>query len=293
MSAGLGIGLGLVVLSLAMIVPVLIVVWWRRLPHQEASAPATVSSFVPLESSHTNEAILIVQAGGRVEYINSLARDWFGLHPEEPTDLERLIRRARPAEELLNLFAHPGQKRLSISGRLVEATSYQVPGPYPLMLVLMRSVELATNLSEVGTNSSILQIVSDFGRNVSASLDLEDTLYALLLNVSQLVPADIIEVKVFDEFETDGYSLYIRILRHGQGGECRAFPVWQSDRHIENATQAGTDPGYTCRRSFPARMENYFAGPILFGLAIAGRRSIRGHPGGGASLARRSRPTRP
>ena len=199
MSAGLGIGLGLVVLSLVMIVPVLIVVWWRRLPRQESSIPATVSSFAPLDSSHTNEAILIVQAGGRVEYINGLAREWFGLHPDEPADLERLVRRARPAEELLNLFAHQGQKRLSVSGRLVEATSYQVPGPYPLMLVLMRSVELATNLSEVGTNSSILQIVSDFGKNVSASLDLEDTLYALLLNVSQLVPADVIEVKIADE----------------------------------------------------------------------------------------------
>ncbi len=199
MSAGLGVGLGLVVLSLVLIVPVLIVVAWRRLPNSGSVAPDSVVSFVPPDSSHTNEAILIVQAGGRVEYINNLAREWFGLHPDEPTDLERLVRRARPAEELLNLFTVQGQKRLSISGRLVEATSYQVPGPYPMMLVIMRNVELSTNLDEAGANSSILQIVSDFGKNVSASLNLEDTLYAILLNVSQLVPADVIEVKVFDE----------------------------------------------------------------------------------------------
>jgi len=199
MSAGLGIGLGLVILSLAMIVPVLIVVWWQRLPHSGASAAETVPSFVLPDPSHTNEAILIVQAGGRVESMNGLARDWFGLHPDEPIDLERLVRRARPAEELLNLFAEQGQKRLSIGGRLVEATSYQVPGPYPMMLVIMRSVEFSSNLSEAGTSSSVLQIVSEFSRNVSASLDLESTLYALLLNVSQLVPADVIEVKVFDE----------------------------------------------------------------------------------------------
>ena len=105
MSAGLGVGLGLVVLSLVLIVPVLLVVAWRRLPQNSAPASESLFSFVPPDSSHTNEAILIVQAGGRVEYIKSRAREWFGLHPEEPTDLERLVRRARPAEELLNLFA--------------------------------------------------------------------------------------------------------------------------------------------------------------------------------------------
>src|SRR6266508_2258052 len=118
MSAGLEVGLGLVVLSLVLIVPVLIVVAWRRSPRNGLLAPEALSSFVLPDSSHTNEAILIVQAGGRVEYLNNLAREWFGLHPDEPTDLERLVRRARPAEELLNLFALQGQKRLSISGRL-------------------------------------------------------------------------------------------------------------------------------------------------------------------------------
>src|SRR5690349_15264075 len=133
MSAGLGVGLGLVVLSLVLIVPVLIVVAWRRVPNSSA-APEIASSFIPHDSENPNEAIPIIQAGGRVEHINNLAREWFGLHRDEPIDLERLVRRARPAEELLNLFTEQGQKRLSVNGRLVEATSYQVPGPYPMML---------------------------------------------------------------------------------------------------------------------------------------------------------------
>src|SRR5512138_20462 len=199
MPAGLEVGLALVVVAVVLGLIVLAATLLRRLPGNAALASQATSSFVSPASSNLNEAILIVQFGGRVEYMNDLAREWFGLHEGEPADLERLVRRARPAEDVLNLCAQQGQKRLSISGRLVEATSYHVPGPYPLMLVLMRSVELATNLSEVGTNSSILQIVSDFGKNVSASLDLEDTLYALLLNVSHLVPADILEVKVWDE----------------------------------------------------------------------------------------------
>ncbi|MEO8356666.1 MAG: GAF domain-containing protein [Chloroflexota bacterium] len=199
MSAGLEVGLGLVVLSLVLIVPVLVVIAFRRVPNNVTHPTEVAFPFIAPDSSHTTEAILIIQAGGRVEYINDLAREWFGLRSDEPADLERLVRRARPAEELLNLFALQGQKRLSIGGRLVEVTSYQVPGPYPLMLLIMRSVELSTNLNDASVSSSILQIVSDFGKNVSASLNLEDTLYAILLNVSQLVPADVVEVKILDE----------------------------------------------------------------------------------------------
>ncbi len=199
MSAGLEIGLGLVIISLILVIPVLVVVAMRRLPQGLSNSAEPYSSYFPTDNSHSDEAIVIIQAGGRVEYVNRLARQWFGLGPDEPADLELLVRRARPAEELLNLFAAQGQKRLSISGRLVEATSYQIPGPYPVMFVILRNAETGTNLEETAPDSSILQIVSDFGRNVSASLNLEDTLHAVLLNVSQLVPSDLVEVKVFEE----------------------------------------------------------------------------------------------
>ncbi|MFT3892942.1 MAG: GAF domain-containing protein [Anaerolineales bacterium] len=141
---------------------------------------------------------MIIQPGGRVEYINDLAREWFGVRADEPLDLERLVRRARPAEDLLSLCARQGQKRLSVGGRLVEVASYQVPGPYPLMLVSMRSVELSANLDQSQADASILKIITDFGRDVSASLDLEETLYAILLNISHLVPADLLEIKTWD-----------------------------------------------------------------------------------------------
>lgn len=197
MLAGLSeVGLGLVILSLILVVPVLVVVVLRRQPGNETT-PAVIPSF-NIPDTSTTEAILIVQSGGRVEHINNLAREWFGLRPDEPADLERLIRRARPAEDLLNLCAVPGQKRLSVGGRLVEVVSYQVPGPYPLMFIIMRAVEISASMEQAGVDASILQIISDFGKNVSASLDLDETLYAILLNVSHLVPADVVEVKLWD-----------------------------------------------------------------------------------------------
>src|SRR6266540_2732684 len=227
MLAGLEVGLALIVFALVLGLFVLVVIWLRQLPRNASTKTEITSTFVPPDSSNLNEAILIVQFGGRVEYVNELAREWFGLREGEIADLERLIRRARPAEDILALCARQGQKRLSVGGRLVDATSYQIPGPYPLMLITMRSVELSTSLSEAGADSSILRIVSDFGKSVSASLNLEDALYAILLNVSHLVPADVLEVKVWDEgdkalipytLESSGSSHAIR-ASHSQFGE--------------------------------------------------------------------------
>ncbi len=227
MLTGLGVGLALVILALVLIVPVLLVVWLRRLPRNASVASETTAVISTPNSSPLNEAVLIVQLGGRVEYINDLARQWFGLHENEYPDLERLIRRARPAEDILHLCAQQGQKRLSVGGRLVDATSYQIPGPYPLMLLSLRNVESSPSPDQISPDSSLLRTVSEFGKNVSASLDLEDTLYAILLNVSHLVPADLLEVKVWDEasqsltpytLETSGSSRVVH-ASHSQFGE--------------------------------------------------------------------------
>jgi hypothetical protein len=129
MLAGLEVGLALIVFAVVLGFLVLAVIWLRQLPRNAAIKPEATSTFISPDSSNLNEAILIVQFGGRVEYVNELAREWFGLREGEAADLERLIRRARPAEDILSLCARQGQKRLSVGGRLVDATSYQIPGP--------------------------------------------------------------------------------------------------------------------------------------------------------------------
>jgi GAF domain-containing protein len=198
MLAGLGTGHYLILLALALLMPVLVIVAFRRASRRISVIPQNDPSFSPPESSKINEAILLVEFGGRIEYINDLARDWFGLHPGELPDLERLMRHARPAEEFLNLCANPAQKRLSIGEQLVEATSYPLPGGYTRMLVAMKPVEFSMVLSQTGEGSSILSLLSDFGRDVSASLEVDDVLHAILLNVSQLISSDLLEIKTWD-----------------------------------------------------------------------------------------------
>lgn len=195
MFAGLGIGHYLILLALALLIPVLAIVAFRRTSRNSLVVPQNDPSFSPSDPSNVHEAILLVQSGGRVEYINDLAREWFALHPGEAPDLERLMRHARPAEEFLNLCANPGQKRISVGSQLVEATSYQVPGGYAQMLLAMKPVEFSKNLTEPGAGTSTLRLISEFGRDVSASLDLEFVLHAVLLNVSQLISSNLLEIK--------------------------------------------------------------------------------------------------
>jgi len=197
MSAGLGVGYFLILLALAFLLLVLVIVAIRRSSRKVAFSPRTDSLQNPPISSDTKEALLLVQSGGRIEYINELGRDWFGLSLDESPDLERLIRRARPAEEFLGLCAKPGQKRISVGSQLVEATSYQVPGVYPQMLIALKTVEFSREIIEKG-GSSVLRLISDFGKELSASLDLNDVLHAILLNVSQLISSDILEIKTWD-----------------------------------------------------------------------------------------------
>ena len=106
MLAGQEVGLALVVIALILGFLVWVMIRLQQLPRNASIAPETTSTFVSPDSSNLNEAILIVQFGGRVEYINELAREWFGLREGEPADLERLVRRARPAEDDLAAVTH-------------------------------------------------------------------------------------------------------------------------------------------------------------------------------------------
>ncbi|MBL8107715.1 MAG: GAF domain-containing protein, partial [Anaerolineales bacterium] len=198
MLVGLDVSFWLISIAAVLLLLVLVVLWFRRLPENvQAGGMPNPAVEIP-SSTNLTEAIVTVQPGGRVDYLNDLARDWFGLRADELPEIEKLIRKARPAEDFLNLCATHGQKRLSVGGRLVEATSYQVPGPYPLMFITMRSVGLAANVDVALSDSSMLKIISDFGRGVTESLDLDNTIYSILLNVSHLVPADVMEIKIWD-----------------------------------------------------------------------------------------------
>ena len=164
------------------------------------------------------DAVVVIQPGGRVDYLNAQARDWFGLRENDPADLERLLRRVRPADDFLDVCAVPGSKRLSVNGRSTHVTSYRVPGVYPQMLISLRGAELmpalGTQSDEVA--SSLLKTVTDFSEAVASSLDFESVVRSVLDNVLRLVPADMLELKAWDE-ETRAFLTFRFEEANGSG----------------------------------------------------------------------------
>ncbi len=195
MSSGLGLGIGL--FATGLIVVFLVWVVLRLLPRAQEVPSSGFPSVVSPDTEQAVDAVLTIQPGGRVDYVNALARQWFGLEDDE-VDLERLIRRVRPSDDFLNLCATPGQKRLTVNGKLLEATSYQVPGPNPLMLVSLRPMDLVPSLTVGDAAASVLKVVTDFNQGIAASLELKTTLRLVLDNISRLVPADVMELKVWN-----------------------------------------------------------------------------------------------
>jgi len=196
-----GIGPGLILLVVGSAILLLIRILLRLLPNNRNDGRVELSSFTSSEDSEIKDAVIIVQGGGRLEYLNATSRQLFGLREDEQVDLERLARYTRPSNDFLSLFSRESQKRISIGSQLTEATSYRIPGVYPLMLVTLRNLDLSPALSagDGQVSASILRVITDFGKTVTANLNLEATLQAVLENVGRLISADVLEVKVWDD----------------------------------------------------------------------------------------------
>ena len=199
METGLGLGLGLIVIGLVAVLLVLGLL--RMLPNKRSRTTVPQSSFDDLSNSEQTDAVIVVQSGGRVEYLNTPARVLFGIGENEHADLEQLSRRARPSNDFLFLFSKESIKRISIGSQLTEATSYRVPGYMPLMMVTLRNLDLipAFNGKDGEISVSILRVIAEFGQSVTSSLDLDKTIKSVLDNVGLLISADVLELKLWDE----------------------------------------------------------------------------------------------
>lgn len=158
MSVHLGVGVfiaGLVIVALALMA--------LRLMARSNPVPADelLSPVSPI-SNGSKESVIVLQPGGRVEYISALARAHFNLREDESPDLELLARHARPTEDFIDLCAAPGVKRLTVGGKPVEAASYEIPGVYPRMLISVRGKDSASAMGNGNEGSDeILRVATD------------------------------------------------------------------------------------------------------------------------------------
>lgn len=208
----------------------------RALPRVQPLQPDAVMPPVPPGVNANNDAVLLIQSGGRVAYINHVAREWLGLLEEEP-NLERLARRARPSQSFLGLCASEGQARFSLNGIFVEGTSYFIPyNGSGAVLVTFHRPHVKAIAAEEGTSElpgTALDIFAELSQLMSSSLDLKKTLGAVLEGIERVIPSDFSEVTLWD---SDKKQLI----------PYRFVGLAGLDRHMERAEQI-YDPkeGYT------------------------------------------------
>jgi GAF domain-containing protein/sensor histidine kinase regulating citrate/malate metabolism len=194
------VSLGMLLLLTGLIFFLLVWGLPRLFPRMHSSAIEVMPPQNLVDETQHNHAVIVVQSGGRVNYINTMARQWLGLHEGEQPNLEILARRIQPAEDFLKLCTTEGQMRFSVNGRPLEAVSYQVPGPIPFLLVSLRRPDIASKqggeFKEL--SDSTLKILTDLSQSVAASPGLSATIQALLENVQRLLPADVLEIKIWN-----------------------------------------------------------------------------------------------
>ncbi|HET6845983.1 MAG TPA: GAF domain-containing protein, partial [Anaerolineales bacterium] len=286
MLAGTNLGVVLLAGGLALA----LVVWIVLRVVQRRSGPHPIrSTEMPLEADTGDEGIIVVEPGGRLDFVNARARSWFEVPAQDAPHLDWLLRRVRPSDDFLDLCAQPGRKRLNLNGQPVEATSSRVPGSYPRMLISIRGLEAAMAGGDVGHegSSSLVRIISDFGGAISASLDLESVVRSVLDSTLRLIPADVLELKTWNRttqllstyrlVEANGRLAHVALVEQSQFGElsqqviAARSPVWLTDRSAILAASGDRLIGASCYLGIPL-----IAGDELVGVLEAAQTGTGG-----------------
>ncbi|WP_299025310.1 GAF domain-containing protein [uncultured Thermanaerothrix sp.] len=173
----------------------------RRLLHKipRSHAPG-FPVFAQEKGAAYSEAVLVIHPGGRVIWLSERARELFELSAEASANLEALARKVRPSELFLSLCASGGQDLLTLGGRTVEARVFPAPLDGQAYRVLwLREANLTGELArEAALPAQTLQTLLQLTQAIAASLDLNETLQAVLDSLERLLPADIWEVTIWD-----------------------------------------------------------------------------------------------
>lgn len=227
-----GVILALVGAALLGLLPVLL----RILPRKSKPSAQLETQLgkVTDVSPHEN-AVFLVQPGGRVIYINQQARQWFGIADQESPNLERMARRARPADAFLGLCASAGQISFTLDQSLVEGISFNIPYQERQAVLVSLQKPQFKNLEEGQDLLSMhaVTIFNEISQAMSASLDLETTIQTILESIDRLIPSDFSEITRWVPEET--YFVAYRFLTEEDG----IRRLKRSDTHYT------LDKGYT------------------------------------------------
>ncbi len=179
--------------------------------HQPASAAWQPGQDFPHESetfsTSPDQAVLVILPGGTVGHLNQTARQWFNIR-QTPPNLEWIARRLQPEGSFLELCLKESRRRLQLDGAYLDASSCRIPsnGSPPPMLVILHRLEWGETEEQIygqpeitgGSATTAFELYASYCQVASLSLDLEQALVAILEGIERLLPADLIQVTVWD-----------------------------------------------------------------------------------------------
>ena len=169
----------------------------KRRPVLSGIHPQPAASF----NGH-KDGVLIVQTGGKLVWVNPVARQAFNLQVDETPNLESLGRKFRPSEALFDLCAADSQARLVLGGRPIEASSYSLPlQPEGYRVIVLRFMGLASRLASDSNAipAEKLQVFIELSQTFATSLDFGRTLRTILDSLERLFPSDLCEISLLDD----------------------------------------------------------------------------------------------
>lgn len=193
----------LIVVIIGVVLLLLVAPLASRYFSRRSSTPENVSipPIIQAELPEIDNAVFMVQPGGRVVYINDHACEWFNITDNTVPNLERMARLTRPSEAFFSLCSTSGQARFTLQQSFVEGSSYYVPyQDSQAIMVVLEKPQLA-NLEETETNLSAqaINIFTEISQKMSASLELETTIETILSSIDQLIPSDFSEVTIWEQ----------------------------------------------------------------------------------------------
>ncbi|MGD8454831.1 MAG: GAF domain-containing protein [Anaerolineales bacterium] len=193
--------LGIIFVAVGVVFLLLTPLLLRLVPYlRRVTRSSSSPSVFPSDLPPNENAVLVVQEGGRVIYLNARAREWFNLLESDTPNLERLARNTRPNEAFLNLCAAPGRARFNLHQSLIEGVSYQMPSEgQSAIMVTLQQLQLSGLEDDGGQAAHTLSIFNEISQDMSASLDLPTTIETILESIDRLIPSDFSEITLWDQ----------------------------------------------------------------------------------------------
>ncbi|MBN1284824.1 MAG: GAF domain-containing protein [Anaerolineae bacterium] len=168
-----------------------------RQQSEQALPQAMQSSAIPVNLVPVRDAVIVAREGGQVLFVNDTARQWFDSSGDD-LSLWIMAQQAQPADTFWELFAAPGRATFSLDHRQVEATSHEVYTRNGRQFIVVLRDRAGSRVERDRDPAHAMTVISDISKTISASLNLSETLNAVLTNVGRIVEYSVGEACLWD-----------------------------------------------------------------------------------------------